>query len=64
MTISNSSSTRLLESALSAEQTREEMGVAVLAKAQDLTRQQGAAMVKLIENAGAPVQNGHLDAYA
>lgn len=64
MTISGSSPTTLLESALTAEKTRADLGVAVLEKAQDVTKQQGAAMVNLLEQAGAPVQNGHLDAYA
>ncbi len=59
-----SSVTNLLESALHAEASRQDSDVALLRKVQDLARQQGDAMVDLLEQAGNPVQNGRLDAYA
>ncbi|MBL9137792.1 MAG: hypothetical protein JNK85_18125 [Verrucomicrobiales bacterium] len=49
---------------MQAERTRADMAVAVLDKAQNITRQQGEAMVQLIEQAGSPTDTGHLDVYA
>lgn len=62
MNISGAGSTSLLDSVLTAENTRVEIGVAVMKKAKDLQEQEGAAMVKLIEQA-APQAQG-LDTYA
>lgn len=66
MTISNSP-TSLLDSVLTAQTTRQEIGVAVLKKAQDAMKQQGEAMVQMLEQAGAqPTTDGKslLDVYA
>jgi hypothetical protein len=51
MTISNAP-TSLLDSVLTAQNTRQDIGVAVLKKAQDAMKQQGEAMVKMLEQAG------------
>jgi hypothetical protein len=65
MTISNGP-TSLLESALTAQNTQQQMGVAVLKKVQDVMEQQGEAMVQMLEQAGAPANSGKplLDVYA
>jgi hypothetical protein len=63
MTISNQPSS-LLDSVLQAGATQQDAGVAVLKKAQDAVKQQGAAMVKLIEQAGVSADGNKLDAYA
>lgn len=66
MTISNAP-TSLLDSVLSAQTTRQDAEVAVLKKAQDTVKQQGDAMVQLLEQAGAPALDAAqpvLDAYA
>jgi hypothetical protein len=44
----------LLDSVLSAESARTEVGVALLKKSQDAEKQQGKAIVDLLEAAGAP----------
>ena len=54
MTITGQSAMSLLDSVLSAEGARVEVGVAVLKKAQDTGRQQGEAILDLLEAAGAP----------
>lgn len=64
MTISGSTPTTLLDSVLDANATREEISLAVLKKAKDVTEQQGQAMVQLMEQAGAPNSSGRLDVYA
>ncbi len=64
MTINSQSGISLLESVLSAENTRVEMGVTMLKKAQDTEKQQGEAIVNLIESAGAPAQPPALDTFA
>ena len=64
MTISSQSGTSLLESVVKSESARVDAQVELLDKAQDITRQQGEAMVQLLEAAG-PDQGGRgLDAYA
>jgi Putative motility protein len=66
MTVSNSP-TSLLDSVLTAQATQQEVGVAVLKKAQDTMKQQGEAMVQMLEQAGAPAANTGkplLDTYA
>jgi hypothetical protein len=51
----------LLDSILAAQSTREEMGVAVLKKAQDSAKQEGEAMVKMLEQASTSASsNGRL----
>ena len=66
MTISNAP-TSLLDSVLTAQTTQQDIGVAVLKKAQNIVKQQGDAMVQLLEQAGAqPVDAPQpvLDTYA
>jgi hypothetical protein len=53
MTITSQSAMSLLDSVLSAEGARVEVGVAVLKKAQDAGKQQGQAIIDLLEAAGA-----------
>ena len=66
MNISGQPATSLLDSVLTAQSTRVDMGVAVLKKAQDLDKQEGAAMVQTLENASLkPGEKGQLlDTYA
>ena len=66
MNISGQPATSLLDSVLTAQSTRVDMGVAVLKKAQDLDKQEGAAMVQMLENASLkPGEKGQLlDTYA
>jgi hypothetical protein len=56
----------LLDSVLKAESTRLDVGVAVLKKAQDVEKQQGEAIVNLLEASGSvpPVQQPVLDVLA
>jgi hypothetical protein len=57
----------LLDSVISAQTTRQDIGVAVLKKAQDATKQEGEALVQLLEQAAVPSQDVAgplLDAYA
>ncbi len=64
MTITGQPGTSLLDSVLNAESARVDIGVAVLKKAQNADKQQGEAIVELIESAGAtPAQPG-LDVFA
>lgn len=66
MNISGQPATSLLDSVLNAQTTRVDMGVAVLKKAQDLDKQEGAALVQMLENTSLkPGENGRLlDTYA
>lgn len=67
MNISGSSPVSLFDSVLQAQAMRQEMGVSVLKKSQDVMTQQGEAMVQLLEQAGQPAsgESGQmLDAYA
>ena len=64
MIVSNSAATSLLDSVLRAETTRVDVSVAVLDKAQESQQQQGEAMVKLIEQAGAVATPQGFSAYA
>lgn len=64
MTISTSSGTSLLDSVLNAETARVDVGVAMLKKAQDVEKQQGAAMVEMLERSGQPAGGRLLDVYA
>jgi len=63
MTVSNQPSS-LLDSVLKAETTQQDVGVAVLKKAQDQVKQQGQAIVQLLEQSGVSADGSHLDAYA
>jgi len=64
MNVSNSQPTSLLDSVLNAQNTQVDIGVAVLKKAQDAMKQQGEAMVKMLEQAAPNPASGHLDTYA
>jgi hypothetical protein len=63
MTVTNQPIT-LLDSVLQADTTRQEANVAVLKKAQDLAKQQGQAMVQLLEQSGVSPESTRLDVYA
>jgi hypothetical protein len=52
MTISNAP-TSLLESVLTAQTTRQDIGINLLKKAQDTMKNQGEAMVRMLEQADA-----------
>ena len=54
----------LLESVASAENTSVEVGVAMLKKAQDMTKQQGAAMIRMLEQSVVSPDGRRIDAYA
>jgi hypothetical protein len=66
MTLTGSPAVSLLDSVLDAQSTRVDIGVAVLKKAQDVTRQQGEAMVEMIEKSvqNPPSDFTGLDVYA
>lgn len=66
MTLSNAP-TSLLDSVLTAQTTQQDIGVSVLKKAQNAMKQQGEAMVQMLEQAGAQAPNAGkplLDTYA
>ena len=63
MTVSNQPSS-LLDSVLNAETNQQNVGVTVLKKAQDQVKQQGQAMVQLLEQAGVSADGSKLDTYA
>ena len=52
MNISGSAPVSLFDSVLQAQAMREQMGVSLLKKSQDVMKQQGEAMVQLLEQAG------------
>ena len=57
----------LLDSVLAAQTTQQDIGVAMLKKAQDGMKQEGAAVVQMVEEAGPQTANEPkplLDAYA
>ena len=67
MNVSGSSPVSLFDSVLQAQALREETGVRLLKKSQDVATQQGEAMVQLLEQAGqiASSESGRmLDTYA
>lgn len=64
MSITGQPAISLLDSVLSAENTRVDVGVSVLKKAQDAMAQQGEAIVNLLEASGNPSADSGLDAYA
>lgn len=64
MTTSGAPALSLLDSVLNADNTRQEISVAVLKKAQDVTRQQGEAMIQLIDQAAPKPDAPLLDVYA
>jgi hypothetical protein len=64
--IVSSQSGLLLDSALKSQATRENVGVAVLKKAENAAKTEGDAMVRMLEQSGAPAQTRPplLDTYA
>lgn len=64
MTISGSSTSSLLDSVLSSKTTQQEIDVTVLKKAQDAAKQQGEALIQMIDQSGPNPQTGRLDTYA
>lgn len=64
MTITGQPAMSLLDSVLSAENSRVDVGVSVLKMAQDAGVQQGEAIVQLLEASGNPAATSGLDAYA
>lgn len=67
MNISGSTSLSLFDSVLQTQAMRQEMGVSLLKKSQDVMKQQGEAMVQMLEQAGAcqSCEGGRrLDVYA
>ena len=66
MNISNGP-TSLLDSVLTAQTTRQDIGVDVLKKAQDAMKSQGEAMVRMLDKIAVPTADASqplLDAYA
>jgi hypothetical protein len=64
MTVNGQVAISLLDSVIQAENTRTEMSVAVLKKAQEIGREQGEAMIQLLETSMPAVDGSTLDAYA
>jgi hypothetical protein len=64
MNISGQPATSLLDSVLNAQSTQVELGVNLLKKANDLQKQQGAALVDMLEQSAPPPSDFHLDVYA
>ena len=66
MTIPGQNPGSLLDSVLTAQSTRVDIGVSMLKKAQDVEKQEGAAMVDMLEKTGAKSGSSGalLDAYA
>ena len=64
MNVSSQPATSLLDSVLNAQNTQVDIGVAVLKKAQDAVKQQGEAMVKMLEQVAINPDGRHLDTYA
>ena len=67
MNISGSTSLSLFDSVLQTQAMRQEMGVSLLKKSQDVMKQQGEAMVQMLEQAGQcqSCESGQkLDTYA
>lgn len=66
MTVSNAP-TSLLDSVLTAQTTRQDVGVALVKKAQDGMKQEGEALVQMLEQSGQPAAGQGqplLDVYA
>lgn len=63
MNVSGQPAMSLLDSTLTADTTRQDVGVALLKKAQDIEKLQGQALVQMLDQA-APPADGHLDVYA
>ena len=64
MTISGEPARSLLDSVVNAQQGRKDVGVEVLKKAQDMVKQQGEAMVQMLEKSAVSPDGRRLDVYA
>lgn len=64
MTIKDQAPRSLLDSVLSAENTRVDINVAALKKSQDAEKQQGEAIVELLEMSGNPSARPSLNVFA
>lgn len=64
MTLSGTSTVHLLESAMNARKAREDASVAMLDKAQDLMKQQGEALVRMVEESGTTAETPRFEALA
>jgi Putative motility protein len=64
MTISTQSPGSLLDSVLIAQSTRQDIGAAVLKKAQDTATQEGQAVVEMLDQTGPKAVGSLLDTYA
>lgn len=64
MTINSQSGTSLLDSVLQAQSSREDANVALLKKAQDVEKQQGAAVIDMLEQSVPNLSQSRLDTYA
>jgi hypothetical protein len=64
MNISGQPAVSLLDSVLNAQTTQNEIGVAMLKKAQDTEKQQGAALIDMLEKSAPQPNEYHLDVYA
>ena len=64
MNVSSQPATSLLDSVLNAQSTQVDIGVSVLKKAQDAMKQQGEAMVKMLEQSAINPDGRLLDTYA
>lgn len=65
MNISGQPAASLLDSVLNAQSTQAEIGVNLLKKANDLQKQQGTAMIEMLEKSAPPTASDfHLDVYA
>ena len=60
MNISGTGAQSLIDSVLNADTTRQEIGIAVLKKAQDAQTEEGEALIKMLETSVPPL----LDVYA
>jgi len=64
MNITSRPAASLLDSVLNAQSTQVDIGVTMLKKAQDAAKQQGEAMVKMLEQTAINPDGRHLDTYA
>jgi hypothetical protein len=64
MTISGSTASTVLSNATNAEGAATEVGLAMLKKAQDQMKQQGEALIKMIEQTPNDSEGQRLDVYA
>ncbi len=64
MNISGQPPASLLDSVLNAQSAQVDVGVTMLKKAQDVQKQQGAALIDMLEQSAPPPNDGHLDVYA